>query len=85
MRVREFINVNGQSSYNVPTQIPSMLTISTEKDTDNINGTDLSDSNLHVLGLVVNRTGIDTLSQDVRVNFTFLQIYQNLKFIQVLR
>ncbi|MDQ6901830.1 MAG: T9SS type A sorting domain-containing protein [Bacteroidota bacterium] len=71
VRVREFINVNGQSSYNIPKQIPSLLTITNEKDTNNVNGTDVSDSNLHVLGPVINRTGIDTLSQDVRVNFTF--------------
>lgn len=71
VKVREFVNVNGQSSYSIPTQIPSLLTISKTKDTDNINGTDASDSNLHVLGPVMNRTGIDTLSQDVRINFTF--------------
>lgn len=71
VRVREFINVNGQSTYNIPTQIPSLLTITNQKDTDNIMGTDPADSNLHVLGPVINRTGIDTLSQDVRVNFTF--------------
>jgi hypothetical protein len=69
--VREFINVNGQSSYSIPTQIPSMLTIKTVKDTDNINGTDASDSNLNALGPIANRTGIDTLSQDVRINFNF--------------
>ncbi|HSN08900.1 MAG TPA: T9SS type A sorting domain-containing protein [Hanamia sp.] len=71
VRVREFINVNGQSSYNIPTQIPSLLTITNQKDTDNINGSDASDSNLHVLGPIINRSGIDTLMQDVRVNFTF--------------
>src|ERR1017187_10315832 len=53
--VREFINVNGQTSYSIPTQIPSMLTIKTVKDTDNINGTDASDSNLNALGPIANR------------------------------
>lgn len=71
VRVREFISVNGQSDYNIPTQIPSMLTLSTTKDIDNIKGTDASDSNLNALGPVINRNGIDTLSQDVRINFNF--------------
>ena len=69
--VREFIDVNGQSSYNLPTQIPSVLTVSVVKDTVNINGTDASYSNLNALGPIANRTGIDTLSQDVRINFNF--------------
>lgn len=71
VRVREFVGINGQSSYGIPTQIPSLLTITKVKDTDNINGTDASDSNLNALGPVINRTGIDTLSQDVRINFSF--------------
>jgi hypothetical protein len=69
--VQEFIGVNGQSSYTLPTQIPSMLILTTSKDTDNVVGTDLSDSNLVALGPVTNRNGIDTLSQDVRINFNF--------------
>lgn len=72
VRVREFIGVNGQNSFNIPKQIPSLLTLTTTKDTDNISGTDASDSNLIALGPVTNRTGIDTLSQDVRINFTFI-------------
>jgi len=71
VRVREFINVNGQSSYSLPAQIPSMLTLSNTLDTDNINGTDASDSNLNVLGPVMNAPGIDTTSEDVRINFNF--------------
>ncbi|HSQ44495.1 MAG TPA: T9SS type A sorting domain-containing protein [Ginsengibacter sp.] len=71
VRVREFVSVNGQSDYNIPTQIPSLLTLSTTKDTDNIVGTDANDSNLNALGPVINRNGIDTLSQDVRINFNF--------------
>ena len=71
-RVREYIGVNGQAGFNIPTQIPSLLTLTKIKDTDNINGTDLSDSNLIALGPVTNRTGIDTLSQDVRINFKFI-------------
>jgi Secretion system C-terminal sorting domain len=70
-RVREFIGVNGESSYSLPVEIPSLLTVSTVKDTDNISGTDANDTNLIALGPVANRTGIDTLSQDVRINFNF--------------
>ncbi len=72
VRVREFTMVNGQSSYALPTQIPTALTISTEVDTDNIKGTDPGSVNLKVLGPVANRTQIDTLSQDVQVYYVFL-------------
>jgi hypothetical protein len=71
VRVREFTMVNGQSSYNVPTQIPTALTITTEADTDNVKGTDASTTNLKALGPVTNRVGIDTLSQDVRIDYVF--------------
>lgn len=71
VRVREFVDVNGQSSYDVPTQIPSLLTISNVSDTDNVYGDDPNPMNLHALGPVINRTGIDTLSQDVRINYHF--------------
>ena len=70
-RVREFIGVNGQSGYDLPTQIPTQLTITQSADTDNINGDDASATNLKALGPVVNRIGIDTMSQDVRINFQF--------------
>jgi hypothetical protein len=71
-RVREFIDMNGQSSYDVPTVIPSLLSIS------NINGDDQGDGDgsnpesLHVLGPVANRTGIDTTSLDVKMNYHFI-------------
>ncbi|HVZ97901.1 MAG TPA: T9SS type A sorting domain-containing protein [Chitinophagaceae bacterium] len=72
--IREFTMVNGQSSYSVPTQIPTALTITTEADTDNVKGTDASPTNLKSAGPVANRTGIDTLSQDVRIDYVFLNV-----------
>jgi Secretion system C-terminal sorting domain len=72
VRVREFVGVNGQSGYSVPTQIPTLLSLSTILNLNNILGTDLGDSNLNIIGPVINRTGIDTLSQDVRINFSFV-------------
>lgn len=72
VRVREFVDVNGQSSYDLPTQIPSLLTVNNVNDTDNVYGDDPNPMNLHALGPVINRTGIDTLSQDVRINYHFI-------------
>jgi hypothetical protein len=74
VRVRELIGVNGQSDYSVPTQIPSLLTISNPSDTDDINNSDPSNTNLIALGPVINRVGIDTLSQDVRLNFSIKKL-----------
>jgi hypothetical protein len=71
VRVREFVDVNGQSSYSVPGQIPSVLTITNESDTDNIYGDDPSPMDVHALGPVANRAGIDTFSQDVRIDYHF--------------
>ena len=72
VRVREFNGMNGgQSNYTIPNQAPSLLTLSTVKDTDNTFGTDVSDSNLIALGPVANRKDIDTLSQDVRIDYHF--------------
>lgn len=72
VRVREFSGINGgQANYSIPTQVPTLLTLSTVKDTDNTYGTDVSDSNLMALGPVINRTAIDTLSQDVRIDYEF--------------
>jgi hypothetical protein len=71
VRVREFVDVNGQSSYEVPTQVPSMLTVTNESDTDNIYGDDPSPMDVHALGPVSNRAGIDTFSQDVRIDYHF--------------
>ncbi len=72
VRVREFSGINGgQGNYSIPTQVPSLLGISTIHDTDNTFGTDVSDSNLIALGPVINRTNIDTLSQDVRIDYHY--------------
>ncbi len=74
VRVREFINMNKTSSFDLPTMIPSLLGVSNLNNDDdegeNTNGL----TNLHVLGPILNRTGIDTVSLDVRVNFHFLNI-----------
>ncbi len=72
VRIREFTMANGQSGYTIPDQIPTALTISTEADTDNIHGTDASTVNLKALGPVSNRVDIDTLSEDVRIDYLFL-------------
>lgn len=66
VKVREFIDMNGHSSYDVPTQIPSLLEISVINDAQ-----DSTVKKLHVLGPIVNRTNIDTTSLDVKVNFHF--------------
>ena len=71
VRVREFVDFNGQSSYDIPSQIPSLLTVSNISDTDNLYGDDPNLMNLRALGPVINRTGIDTFSQDVRVDYHF--------------
>lgn len=70
--VREFTMANGQSSYTTPSQIPTALVISNDADTDNVNGTDASSTNLKALGPVANRIDIDTLSEDVRIDYVFL-------------
>lgn len=70
VRVREFIGVNGQSSFDTSVQVPNILTLNIVDDTDDINN-DKSKTNLIALGPVANRAGIDTASQDVRVNFRF--------------
>lgn len=72
VRIREFSGINGgQANYSLPTQVPSLLTITAVADTDNTYGTDVSNTNLMALGPVVNRTAIDTLSQDVRIDYDF--------------
>jgi hypothetical protein len=71
-RVREFIDMNGQSGYDVPTVVPSLLSVSTINDDDNENGDDPGPENLHVLGPVANRSDIDTTSLDVKMNFHFI-------------
>ena len=91
VKVREFIDMQGQSSYDVPTAIPSLLSITVNNDDDD-HGDDDGDNDdhdgnedhhdnatknekstkLHILGPVVNRTNIDTVSLDVKVNFHFI-------------
>jgi Secretion system C-terminal sorting domain len=69
--ISEFVGVNGQASYDVPTLIPTLLTIKSLPDTDNVNHDDPSPTNLWAFGPVTNRTDIDTSSQDVRINYNF--------------
>lgn len=68
VRVREFIDMNKTSSYDLPTMVPSLLNVTSVRDEDS------ELLNLHILGPVLNRTGIDTVSLDVRVNFHFLNV-----------
>ncbi len=60
------------SSYDLPTMVPSLLSISNVNNNEEEDGNSLS--KLHVLGPVLNRTGIDTVALDVRVNFHFADI-----------
>jgi hypothetical protein len=68
----EFVGVNGQSSYDIPSQIPTLLTIKILSDTDNVYGDDPSPMNLWAFGPVTNRADIDTSSEDVRINYHFI-------------
>ena len=70
-RVREFIDMNGQSSADVPTIIPTLLNLSNTSNDDNEEGDDDSQENLHALAPVSNRVGIDTASLDVKINYHF--------------
>ncbi|HEV8081714.1 MAG TPA: T9SS type A sorting domain-containing protein [Chitinophagaceae bacterium] len=88
VRVREFIDMEKTSSYDLPTMVPSLLSVSNinynENEDDDDNGNNGNNDNsgndgneltkLHVLGPVLNRTGIDTVALDVRVNFHFVNI-----------
>ena len=67
----EFIGVNGQSSYDIPSQIPTLLTVTSLSDTDNVYGDDPNPDNLWAFGPITNRTNIDTSSEDVRINYHF--------------
>ncbi len=71
VRVREFVEVNGYSSYDVPTQVPSLLEISEVPLTDSTYSDDPNPINIYALGPVANRVGIDTFSLDVRINYHF--------------
>jgi len=70
--ISEFVGVNGQSSYDVPNQIPTLLNVTSLPDTDNVYHDDPSLNNLWAFGPVTNRADIDTSSEDVRVNYHFL-------------
>ena len=72
VRVREFIDVNGQSGYDLPTVIPTLLSVSNQNNDSNGEGTDDSNTNLHILGPVNNRTNIDTTALDVRIGLHFI-------------
>ena len=73
VRVRELSGIVGSNfNYSLPdTLIPSLLTLSSQKNTDNLLGTDDDDSVFMALGPVANRVGIDTLAFDVRIDYTF--------------
>jgi len=94
-RVREFIDMNGQSGFDVPTVMPSLLTATMvvnddhegEHDDSGDHGDGHDDhgtgndehnnpENLHVLGPIANRTGIDTGSLDVKMNYHFINQYK---------
>jgi hypothetical protein len=73
VRVRELSGIVGSNmNYNLPDSlIPSLLTLSSQRDNDNRWGTDDDDSVFMALGPVANRAGIDTLALDVRIDYTF--------------
>ena len=72
-RVRELSGIVGSNiNYSLPdSTIPTLLTLSRTKDTDNRWGTDDDDSVFMALGPVANRVGIDTLALDVRIDYAF--------------
>jgi hypothetical protein len=72
-RVRELSGIVGSNfNYSLPDSIiPTLLTLSSLKNTDNLLGTDDDDSVFMALGPVANRVGIDTLALDVRIDYTF--------------
>ncbi len=73
VRVRELSGIVGSNfNYSLPdSTIPSLLTLYSQKNTDNLLGTDDDDSVFMALGPVANRAGIDTLALDVRIDYTF--------------
>lgn len=71
VRVREFVGVNGQAAFTLPIQVPSLLTISNSPVLDIPSIINPASLDLFALGPVANRAGIDTSSQDVRLNFNF--------------
>ncbi len=79
VRVREFIDMMTNSTYDLPASIPSLLSItSLDNEDDENNAQDdnaagnIGNSFVRVLGPVLNRTNIDTVSLDVRINFHFI-------------
>ena len=72
-RVRELSGIVGSNfNYSLPDSIvPSLLTLSSMKNTDDLLGTDDDDSVFMALGPVANRAGIDTLALDVRIDYSF--------------
>lgn len=72
-RVRELSGIVGSNfNYSLPdSTIPTLLTLSSTKNIDNLLGTDDDDSVFMALGPVANRVGIDTLALDVRIDYTF--------------
>ena len=74
VRVREFINIEKMPGYDVPSLVPSLLSFSNINTNEDDNGNNVGGLALHVLGPVLNRTGIDTVSLDVRVNIHFANI-----------
>ncbi|HEY5407689.1 MAG TPA: T9SS type A sorting domain-containing protein [Ginsengibacter sp.] len=72
-RVRELSGIVGSNvNYSLPDSIiPTLLTLSSMKNTDNLLGSDDDDSVFMALGPVANRVGIDTLALDVRIDYTF--------------
>jgi hypothetical protein len=72
-RVRELSGIVGSNiNYSLPDSIvPSLLTLSSIRDSDNSWGTDDDDSVFLALGPVANRAGIDTMALDVRIDYTF--------------
>ena len=69
--INEFIGVNGQSGYSVPTEIPTLLTVISLNDTDNVKQDNPGATTLWAIGPITNRMNIDTSSEDVRINYDF--------------
>ena len=75
VRVREFIDMDMTGGFDLPTLVPSLLNITEITDSNEFNEDNgNSSTKLHVLGPVINRINIDTVSLDVRVNFHLLNV-----------
>lgn len=85
VKVREFVDVNGESSYDLPAvTLMGVSTLAADNEgedraagqyRESDDGSDDDDKaspyDLDALGPVVNRTSIDTVATDVRINFHF--------------